>query len=245
MSGGWRSEYSPHSLPDGGRQTERKTLSPTMLLGSSPTGASVFPVGSCGRPAPHGTCSSGREPVWRGGRVRLAVVQSALLSRPCSSGFRLERQWPPEARVRGEASAAERPRPSSRREEAGWGRGSGGRSSPGRRVGQRLEAAGPPGAVQAPHPRRRSGAAVRRRPLSPGMGAGRWAPRGPSGLWARPRSPSGPCAVPGLRRPGSEGFCPTKDPGEGGAGGSALLHFLAFPACGFGPRFAPTEPQFF
>ncbi|XP_057347916.1 NF-kappa-B inhibitor-interacting Ras-like protein 1 isoform X1 [Manis pentadactyla] len=33
-----------------------------MLLGSSPTGVSVFPVGSCGRPAPHGTCSSGREP---------------------------------------------------------------------------------------------------------------------------------------------------------------------------------------
>lgn len=56
---------------------------PQSLLGSSPNSEKLFPVESCGRPEPHGTCSSGREPC---GRSSAGIERSfPYCPAPCSS----------------------------------------------------------------------------------------------------------------------------------------------------------------
>uniref|UniRef100_A0A8C0PIF3 NFKB inhibitor interacting Ras like 1 n=2 Tax=Canis lupus familiaris TaxID=9615 RepID=A0A8C0PIF3_CANLF len=136
MSGGWSSEFYQHTayLMAAARR-KGKSPSPTILFGLLPHSGEPLSGGRLRLPQPHGTCSS-VQPAVGGARPGLGAA-SPLIPPPDPQDLSLRGWGGREGGSPREAAAGERPRPSCSREEAGRGRGSGGRSRGGIALPQR------------------------------------------------------------------------------------------------------------
>lgn len=136
MSGGWSSEFYQHTayLMAAARR-KGKSPSPTILFGLLPHSGEPLSGGRLRLPQPHGTCSS-VQPAVGGARPGLGAA-SPLIPPPDPQDLSLRGWGGREGGSPREAAAGERPRPSCSREEAGRGRGAGGRSRGGIALPQR------------------------------------------------------------------------------------------------------------